>query len=175
MKAIFRNHQTNTSHVCTYLNAFHTLISNIVLKFQIFEIFDLSSAYACRVESVNIKCVTGLMDNSTSIAGKSWKEFTQPRVDFAWSISEMLREIERYSNKSPVVLSNLGVVVGWTLGFGMVRGRCRMVIVAGDIPIPAAAIRQHTQIITVGTTRLNYLIWKLHVHTFWDTPCYSLN
>ena len=56
----FRNYQTNTWHVCTYLNAFIMMISNIVMKFNNFDIFftfcemfDPSlSAHACRLVSV---------------------------------------------------------------------------------------------------------------------------
>ena len=57
----FTHFKTNTRHVCTYLNAVLMVIPNIVNKFQnieFFEIlwlfFNMSSAHACRVESINI-------------------------------------------------------------------------------------------------------------------------
>ena len=49
-----------TRHVCTLLNAFLMVIWNIVAEFQDFDIFvtfyemvNLSSAHACRLESIN--------------------------------------------------------------------------------------------------------------------------
>ena len=49
---------TNTRHVGTYLSAFSTVIPNIVLKLNNFDIFNnfgnMSSALACLVVSVNI-------------------------------------------------------------------------------------------------------------------------
>ena len=52
---------TNTRHVGTHLNAFLMVIPNMVMKFHNFDIFTkfvkfltyLSSAIACRVESIN--------------------------------------------------------------------------------------------------------------------------
>ena len=54
------NYLTNTRHVGTYLNVFLMVIPNMDMKFQNVDIFDricqilnLSSALACRMESVN--------------------------------------------------------------------------------------------------------------------------
>ena len=48
-------------HVGTYLDAFFIVVSNIVMKFHNFDIFhkfdyifDMSSALACRMESINM-------------------------------------------------------------------------------------------------------------------------
>ena len=54
----FTNYYANTRHVCTYLNAFSTVIPNMVMRFRNFEfckqfceILDyLSSAHAPRVQ-----------------------------------------------------------------------------------------------------------------------------
>ena len=54
----FRNYETNTRYIGTYLNAFLMVIPNMVMKFNNFDLFyqicthfDLSSALACRVLS----------------------------------------------------------------------------------------------------------------------------
>ena len=49
----FTNKWTNTRHFCTYLNTFFIVVSNMLIKFHKFCLFvDLSSALACRVESI---------------------------------------------------------------------------------------------------------------------------
>ena len=57
----FTVYWTNTRHVGTYFNAFHMVIPNRVMKFHNFDIFyticyifDMSSALACRVVSINV-------------------------------------------------------------------------------------------------------------------------
>ena len=61
-KAYFRNYWTNSRHVGTYLNAFLIVNSNIMMKLNHFDIFNLffwhfrlSSAHTCRVETVKIE------------------------------------------------------------------------------------------------------------------------
>ena len=65
-QAYFTNYETNTRYVCTFpkLICHCASIPNMVMKFNDFDIiyticymFDLSSAFACRVKSINIYCL----------------------------------------------------------------------------------------------------------------------
>ena len=49
----FRKYQTDTGHVCTYLNAFFTVIPNTVMKFQNVDIFkkEMVQFLTCRLLS----------------------------------------------------------------------------------------------------------------------------
>ena len=98
----FTNYWTNTRHVCTLLNVFLTVIPNMGMKFHNFEIvyqicyiFDLSSALACRMESIKTQWRSTNYEIPYSICSIAFsKAYPRGEISFPKApISDILRYI----------------------------------------------------------------------------------